>query len=75
MKEPLVWERLAIRNTPEQKGLQVYGVREVRRAKVPGGWLVATYMNIVADSGTSPASGGLTFYPDPNHTWNGASLS
>ncbi len=31
------------------------------RAKVPGGWLVAT-------------GGGVTFYPDPNHDWNGGSL-
>ncbi len=32
----------------------------IRRAKVPGGWLVAT--------GT-----GLCFYPDPGHKWSGAS--
>lgn len=33
------------------------------RAKVPGGWLVAT------------ASGaGLAFYPDPTHQWDGTSL-
>ena len=31
------------------------------RAKVPGGWLVA--------SGTS-----VTFYPDPGHAWDGSSL-
>ncbi|MFY9727997.1 MAG: hypothetical protein WB579_00250 [Bryobacteraceae bacterium] len=31
------------------------------RAKVPGGWLVTC--------GT-----GVTFYPDPNHKWDGASL-
>jgi hypothetical protein len=33
----------------------------VARAKVPGGWLVAY--------GT-----GLTFYPDPGHEWDGASV-
>jgi hypothetical protein len=33
------------------------------RAKVPGGWLLAFA------SGT-----GLTFYPDPGHEWDGASL-
>lgn len=33
----------------------------VARAKVPGGWLVAC--------GT-----GVTFYPDPAHEWDGASL-
>ena len=33
------------------------------RAKVPGGWLIA------AGSGA-----GLTFYPDPDHEWDGTSL-
>ena len=32
------------------------------RAKVPGGWLI------------SITNGGMTFYPDPNHSWDGASL-
>lgn len=32
------------------------------RAKVPGGWLV------------SITNGGMAFYPDPGHTWDGASL-
>jgi hypothetical protein len=32
----------------------------VRRAKVPGGWLLAT-------------GAGLCFYPDPDHKWSGAS--
>ncbi len=36
---------------------------KVRRAKVPGGWLVL-------------ANGdGLAFYPDPEHVWDGTSLS
>lgn len=34
---------------------------DVSRAKVPGGWLVL-------------AGGALTFYPDPEHRWDGASL-
>ncbi|MEK7405569.1 MAG: hypothetical protein AAB225_10720 [Acidobacteriota bacterium] len=34
----------------------------VRRAKVPGGWLVAI----------SPDA--LAFYPDPEHAWDGTSL-
>ena len=33
----------------------------VARAKVPGGWLVA-------------CGSGVTFYPDPGHEWDGASL-
>ena len=41
------------------EGLSAEGVR---RAKVPGGWLVAI------------GAGALTFYPDPDHTWDGASL-
>ena len=36
----------------------------VLRTKVPGGWLV-----LVAGG-----SGGLTFYPDPEHRWDGSSL-
>jgi len=34
------------------------------RAKVPGGWLVA-----------SGAGAGVTFYPDASHEWDGASLA
>lgn len=34
---------------------------EVRRAKVPGGWLVAVRAS-------------LTFYPDPEHAWDGSSV-
>jgi hypothetical protein len=33
---------------------------EVRRAKVPGGWLVT-------------AGGGVTFLPDPDHAWDAGS--
>ena len=36
-----------------------------RRAKVPGGWLVYVAIG---------SGGGVTFYPDPNHTWDGSSL-
>jgi len=32
------------------------------RAKVPGGWLIAT------------AQGGVAFFPDAEHAWNGESL-
>jgi hypothetical protein len=35
----------------------------VARAKLPGGWLV------------SLRGSGLTFYPDPDHAWDGKSLS
>jgi hypothetical protein len=35
------------------------------RARVPGGWLIFTWI---------PGRGGVcgvTFYPDPNHVWDG----
>ena len=38
----------------------------VYRARVVGGWLVLA-------SGVEGMSG-LTFYPDPNHEWNGGTL-
>lgn len=44
---------------PSDSGLTVY------RAQVPGGWLVFTYWG----SGYA----GQTFYPDPNHQWDGTS--
>ena len=37
----------------------------VNRAKVPGGWLLIA---------TSNTGGGVTFYPDPEHKWNGGSV-
>ena len=38
------------------------GSYAIARAKVPGGWLVAN------------SATGLTFYPDPEHSWNGESI-
>jgi hypothetical protein len=38
----------------------------VNRAKVPGGWLLIA---------TSNTGGGVTFYPDPEHKWNGGSVA
>ncbi|MCB9685716.1 MAG: hypothetical protein H6735_11810 [Alphaproteobacteria bacterium] len=35
----------------------------VWRAKLPGGWLVATFQANTADS--------VTFVPDPAHVWDG----
>ena len=35
----------------------------IRRAKIPGGWLVA-----IRDEG-------ITFVPDPGHEWDGASVA
>ena len=38
----------------------------VNRSKVPGGWLVIV---------TSNTGSGATFYPDPEHKWNGGSVT
>lgn len=38
----------------------------VRRARIPGGWLV------LAEGGLNMS--GLAFVPDPNHVWDGGSL-
>jgi hypothetical protein len=45
------------------------GGTDLYRSKIPGGWLVY-FENQYSDSGT----GGLTFVPDPDHEWDGASL-
>jgi len=37
----------------------------VSRTKIPGGWLLIV---------TSNSGGGLTFYSDPEHKWDGNSL-
>ncbi|MBI1741470.1 hypothetical protein HYR54_00185 [Candidatus Acetothermia bacterium] len=42
--------------------LEVFDAR-IRRAKIPGGWLVT-----IRDEG-------VTFVPDPKHEWDGASLT
>jgi hypothetical protein len=39
---------------------------DFKRAKVPGGWFIMFMISL------SPT---MTFYPDPNHEWNGDSLS
>ncbi len=37
----------------------------IHRAKVPGGWLIIF---------EGFDKGGITFYPDPHHEWDGKSL-
>lgn len=51
---PFIWEKIKGKKGPN-----------IRRAKVPGGWL------IYAESGYG---GGVTFLPDPKHEWDGNSL-
>ena len=41
---------------------------EVYRAKVPGGWFVLLHTTGTVSSNT------VTFYPDPDHTWDGSSM-
>ena len=56
-----------------------YG-ESVKRLKVPGGWLVRWHkfsMAYNAEQGRDTATagaGGMTFYPDPEHAWDGNSL-
>jgi len=57
----LVWQKL---NSSSADG-RIFKLGNVYRGKVPGGWLV-----LVADNAT-----GLTFYPDPEHNWDGGSLT
>jgi hypothetical protein len=38
----------------------------MNRAKIPGGWLLVA---------TSNSGGGVTFYPDPDHKWDGGSVA
>jgi len=61
-KPPTIeWEVLQAARTPGGLSFHVY------RARVPGGWLV--YVHLDPDCG-----GGVTFYPDPGHKWDGGSL-
>ena len=44
--------------------LTTFGTLPMHRAKVPGGWLITMLSE-------APA---ITFYPDPDHRWDGGSL-
>lgn len=57
----LVWEEL---NSSRQGGGILKLGWNIHRTKVPGGWLVLVIHN----------TSGLSFYPDPKHTWDGTSL-
>jgi len=48
----------------------VVWIRIKARAKVPGGWLVRTKGDTSQDS----PGGGMCFYPDPNHEWDGGTM-
>ncbi|MBX3472404.1 MAG: hypothetical protein KF878_36595 [Planctomycetes bacterium] len=69
-KRELKWERLNVclefppTMTPmaESQRQELLERLALHRAKVPNGWFVMT------------PRGGLTFYPDPSHSWDGNSL-
>lgn len=66
----LIWQTISCDILPPDRpspGLQV--VPYIGRTKVPGGWLVF-YTRGLGGLGDS----GLTFYPDPEHKWDGNSL-
>jgi hypothetical protein len=58
----LVWEKL---NSSRRGGGIIKLGWDVHRAKVPGGWLLLVIHNAT----------GTTFYPDPEHRWDGGSLT
>ena len=60
----LVWQKLESNRENES---WFHAEWEIHRTKVPGGWLVLTRLG-----GSAPQ--GITFYPDPDHRWNGGSL-
>lgn len=64
-KPILSWE--TVNTTRDKQGL-LSSEYLVERAKVPGGWLVISQFKV------GPAHG-LAFVPDPNHEWDGGSLS
>ena len=63
-KPVLRWENL---NTVREEHGVLDSKYLTERAKIPGGWLVLSQFHI-------GGAHGLTFVPDPNHTWDGGSL-
>ncbi len=59
-QQQLCWEEL---NSSRTGGGTFKLDWNVHRARVPGGWLVLIIHN----------TNGLTFYPDPEHKWDGGS--
>lgn len=61
-RREIVWEEL--QSSRSESGIFKMDWK-VHRTKVPGGWLVLVIHN----------TSGLTFYPDPEHKWEGGSLT
>ena len=68
MQEPRPFNlnRLCLAFEGKKAGALTRMTTMVYRAKVPGGWLVVV-------AGTE-GMGGVTFYPDPRHEWDGGTL-
>ena len=65
------WEQIeSIESSPRFNQRSPSRRGELYRAKVPGGWLVLWDLEPSHEAG----AGGLTFYPDPDHKWDGNSL-
>lgn len=47
------------------------GPDTIVRAKVPGGWIICIS---ASERSETEGANGVTFVPDPNHTWDGNSL-
>lgn len=68
--ETLHWE--AIEGWP-QPGYRGERAVPLYRAAVPGGWLIGFGVHQQSYEGGA-GMGGLTFVPDPQHTWSGGSV-
>ncbi len=60
-------EELQLAFSGKKAGAMTRWVTKVYRAKVDGGWLVLT----CGGEGFT----GVTFYPDPNHRWDGGTAT
>ena len=72
----LTWEYIGEQKLPHPGGGFLGDAAYVAlfwRTPVPGGWLVMSkYDSVKYDAGGTTTS--LTFYPDPDHTWDGSSV-
>ena len=62
----VIWENIESQNARDVGKVHT-AEGDIRRAKVIGGWLVVW-------AGPYGGGGGITFYPDPKHEWDGNSL-
>ncbi|MBI5388106.1 MAG: hypothetical protein HZA90_25860 [Verrucomicrobia bacterium] len=65
-QRPFNLKKLNIAFDGKKAGMLTRAYYHMHRARVPGGWLV------VVSGGQG--MGGITFYPDPRHEWDGGTL-